>query len=624
MPPQGLKMFKQLNRSIVFRVGLLMFAISLLAVVSMASSVVISDSAETDAYAVNLSGTLRMQSYQLLLSLMRTDLSPAERESRLTQQVQQFDRTLQLPTLQRPALAERRSEHFRLYESILARWQDSIKADMLATLHSPDKLATLINEVDQLVQSIDQLVRVHQQHAEQNVAAIRLIQGLALLITALLMILAMFTISRHIRQPLAQLTQIARQIGRGDFTGRAPDHGHDELALLGHTLNHMSDALSRSHAQLEKKVQEKTLRLQQSNQSIELLFHISNSLQDSLSHPSDFAPLLKRLANITGLSDLDLCVMTASGSTPYEHLMTRDKILPSRCVEQDCSGCVDNTPPCDNKLTFPLSRSNNNYGVLVCQLQPGQKLETWQMRLLKSVAEQFAVSLSLRDQQEQSRRLVLMHERTVIARELHDSLAQALSYLKIQVARLEKLLKMPDGATKAEPVIDELKTGLSSAYRELRELLTTFRLKMDGQSLHAAMAQSLQQLQERSEQIRFKLEFEVENLPFSPNEEIHLLQITREAAQNALHHSCGDEVVVSLRRDQHNPSLLRLSIRDNGVGIEEDPGKLNHYGLAIMRERSRNLGGELSVCRHAEGGTLVSFEFEPEYFSQRKDEVIGF
>ena len=54
-------------------------------------------------------------------------------------------------------------------------------------------------------------------------------------------------------------------------------------------------------------------------------------------------------------------------------------------------------------------------------------------------------------------------------------------------------------------------------------------------------------------------------------------------------------------------------ISDNGVGIPQDPTKLNHYGLAIMQERSRNLGGEISITPGSEGGTLVSFSFEPEY-----------
>ena len=56
-----------------------------------------------------------------------------------------------------------------------------------------------------------------------------------------------------------------------------------------------------------------------------------------------------------------------------------------------------------------------------------------------------------------------------------------------------------------------------------------------------------------------------------------------------------------------------LTVKDNGIGIPEDPNKLNHYGLAIMKERSRNLDGDLSVKRNDERGTMVMFSFVPEY-----------
>ncbi|MDF2177407.1 histidine kinase [Aliiglaciecola sp. CAU 1673] len=611
-------MFSRFNRSIVFRIGLMMFAISLLAVVSMTSALFISDRAESDAYAINLSGSLRMLSYQMVNTLQRTDIPDSDKRQLLESLMLEFEKKLNLPLIRRTTADHPGSEAHGLYQTVLDNWQQQIKPVIWQGLTASGNVAALQTQIDRQVRDVDTLVRYYQRHAEDNVAAIRLIISIALLLTAVLTIVALFTVNQHIKQPLAQLTQIALQIGRGDFTGRADEGGKDELALLGHTLNRMSDALSKSHAHMEQKVREKTAKLNQSNQSIELLYNISKSLQDTDSGPQDFEPMLQSLAHITGIRDLDLCVMTASGNKPYEHLMTCDKVLPSQCLETDCSGCVDGDTRQGNKLSFPLTRGDLNFGVLTCQLAPGQPLLEWQQRLFNSVAEQIAVSLSLREQQEQSRRLALMHERTVIARELHDSLAQALSYLKIQVARLQKLLDNSEQEAKVAPIIDELKTGLNSAYRELRELLTTFRLKMDGQGLHSAMQSSLNQLQSRTEQMRFHLEFKVENLPFSPNEEIHLLQITREAAQNALHHSQANSVTVRLAPDLQHPQRLQLSIRDNGIGIGKDPGKLNHYGLAIMQERSRNLGGALKVTPHPEGGTLVSFDFEPEYYRQRK------
>src|SRR5690606_27742721 len=117
----------------------------------------------------------------------------------------------------------------------------------------------------------------------------------------------------------------------------------------------------------------------------------------------------------------------------------------------------------------------------------------------------------------------LVHERTVIARELHDSLAQALSYLKIQVARLNRALAKDDKET-LQDVSTELQEGLSSAYRQLRELLTTFRLKVDGPGLLSTLQTSVKQLSEQSE-MHISLDYTLSNLPLTPNEEIHLLQI---------------------------------------------------------------------------------------------------
>jgi two-component system nitrate/nitrite sensor histidine kinase NarX len=248
----------------------------------------------------------------------------------------------------------------------------------------------------------------------------------------------------------------------------------------------------------------------------------------------------------------------------------------------------------------------------VCNPQPDQQLEDWQHQLFVAVADQVATGLSMREQQEQNRRIALMTDRNVIARELHDSLAQALSYLKIQVTRLQKLQDKNAAREQLDEVVAELKGGLSSAYRELRELLTTFRLKIDAQSLKASFEQTIAHFQGRSEHFSFKLDFNADNIPFSPQEEIHLLQIAREAMQNAFYHSKGNQIDIALNLTDEQ--LISLHISDNGVGIGDDPNKLNHYGLAIMQERSRSLDAKLSISANPDGqGTRVSLIFKPDY-----------
>src|SRR5690606_30251419 len=144
--------------------------------------------------------------------------------------------------------------------------------------------------------------------------------------------------------------------------------------------------------------------------------------------------------------------------------------------------------------------------------------------------------------------------------------------------------------------------------------LTTFRLKVDGPGLLGALQTSVKQLSEQTD-LDVQLDYQLENLPLTPNEEIHLLQIVREAAQNAIHHSGGSLVAIQLRQDERK--WVKVSIEDNGVGIPDTPEKLNHYGLAIMQERSKNLGGEVDIRRRPDGGTGVHFAFMPDCLKQK-------
>ncbi|MEC8373897.1 MAG: ATP-binding protein, partial [Pseudomonadota bacterium] len=367
-------------------------------------------------------------------------------------------------------------------------------------------------------------------------------------------------------------------------------------------------------SQLEEQIKRKTRKLTRSNQSLELLFQVSRRLNEVEPGSVDFQPLLNKLADVTGVKDLDLCIMTAQGTGPYEHLMSSEKTIPDKCQQQLCHDCTEHDslfPPVNGQMKYQLNIGDQHYGVLVVSLDEGSILEDWQHQLFEAIAEQVANGLSMKHQNEQRRRIALMNERTVIARELHDSLAQALSYLKIQVTRLQRLQQKESAQEQIDQVIDELKNGLGAAYSELRELLTTFRLKLDGQGIKAALEQTISQLQNRSDDFSFTLNYHVSNVPFTPQEEIHLLQIAREATQNAFYHSQGSNIEIGIT--SNSLSEVILTVKDNGIGIPEDPNKLNHYGLAIMKERSRNLDGELSVKRNDERGTTVMFSFIPEY-----------
>ena len=137
--------------------------------------------------------------------------------------------------------------------------------------------------------------------------------------------------------------------------------------------------------------------------------------------------------------------------------------------------------------------------MLLVTHRQGDAFQDWQTQVLETLGKHIGISIGVARRVTQRRRLALLDERSVIARELHDSLAQSLSYLKIQVTRLYLLRENNAAAGQLDEVMSELKEGLDAAYRQLRELLTTFRLQMDGRGLAVALSETVSEFNTRGE-----------------------------------------------------------------------------------------------------------------------------
>lgn len=207
-------------------------------------------------------------------------------------------------------------------------------------------------------------------------------------------------------------------------------------------------------------------------------------------------------------------------------------------------------------------------------------------------------------------RLKLRHaqseERAAIARELHDSLAQSLSYLKIQASLLQSMLQGEDRANARAPEVDatlaELRNTLNVAYRQLRELITTFRLTMGGKTFAQALEDSIEEFERRSS-IAFDLDNRLPAGELSVGEEMQLLHIVREALANVVRHSHASYCSVGVRLGEDGG--VNLTVDDNGTGVVTDQGPERHHGLIIMQERAHTLGGTLSIDARSGGGTRV-------------------
>ena len=129
--------------------------------------------------------------------------------------------------------------------------------------------------------------------------------------------------------------------------------------------------------------------------------------------------------------------------------------------------------------------------------------------------------------------------------------------------------------------------ALNDAYRQLRELLTTFRLTLQQADLPSALREMLDTLQ-KSNQRQTDPRLPSANPALDAQMQVHLLQIIREAVLNAMKHANASEIAVScVTAPDGNHTVY---IRDSRIGIGEPKEPEGHYGLNIMRERVEQLG----------------------------------
>ncbi len=343
-------------------------------------------------------------------------------------------------------------------------------------------------------------------------------------------------------------------------------------------------------------------------------------LTQLLEDPDSTAPFNLLLADILELSSAEagaIFVTTDTGrqlvllanSDPHERdrwlrfAHCHDLALPARPT--DAPELLDDPEDqASQVLELWLTQGAAGYGLLLLRLaRRRMALASATLEMLRRHADYLASILY----STRCARLKLRHaqseERAAIARELHDSLAQSLSYLKIQASLLQSMLPAAaTDATEVDATLKELRNTLNVAYRQLRELITTFRLTMHGKTFAQALEDSIEEFERRSS-IAFDLDNRLPAGELTVGEEMQLLHIVREALANVVRHSHATYCSVSVRLTEEGG--LHLSVDDNGSGLQSIHDAEQHHGLIIMQERAHSLGGALRVESRESGGTRV-------------------
>lgn len=229
--------------------------------------------------------------------------------------------------------------------------------------------------------------------------------------------------------------------------------------------------------------------------------------------------------------------------------------------------------------------------------QPGEP----QRVALREVVDRLGEVLHAFAEDRHLRRRELRAERGVLARELHDSVAQQLGYLQIRSCRLQTVLDDPQQREAAGVMLDDLRETLQVLHRQVRELISSARLTMDGRTLRQALEASVEEFSRRSGCV-FDLDNRLPASSLPPEGELQVLQIVREALANVVRHSHARQVWIRLHA---RGGGVEVEVRDDGVGLPEQLAESGHFGLHIMRERAAAIGAELCIGAADGGGTRV-------------------
>ena len=443
-------------------------------------------------------------------------------------------------------------------------------------------------------------------------------------------------IRRDLLQPLAQLRVWTERMRAGQLAARIPEPPRGAVRELAHDLNGLGEMVSGLSAQMEARVQKATSRIAQKSRSLEILCDVAATINTS----RDLDQLLKKFLEIVSE------VVEARGA--LVRLLTADgrlRLVASEGIDEELAGRerLITMDACACGRAFS-QRTLQSHGLEVCREHLGRALfagdENMEMvavpltyrgrvlgiynlfldrplplpredlnDLLKNIGRHLGIAIEKVRLDEESKRLGVMEERTLLAHELHDSLAQTLSSLRFQVRTLDETIQAGDRPAVGH-CLGRITNSLDEANRELRELLVQFRAPIDHGGLVTAVEKVVEGFAHDSGvDIFFQQEWR--RAPLPAHVEMQILRVVQESLANVRKHGHAHHVRVILRDDEERNTAWVL-IEDDGVGfrqsdIEERP--VEHLGLSIMQDRARRLGGTLKVESEAGEGTRVTLSF---------------
>ena len=608
--------------SLSAKLGAVGSALLLMAFASIGLTLWVTWQLEGGAAAVNEAGRMRMQTWRLAQTLARDD---AQQIAALLTQFEQSVSLLRAGDPARPLLVSHDDKSQQAFAAVRRDWL-VLKARWTARPEPGAELAA--QQADAFVGRIDTFVSAIEQHLARLTAILNAVQFVMVVLTIASAVVLLYSAYLFIFNPLARLQAGLARVESGDLAARVGPGADDEFGALAAGFNRMATTLQGLYHNLESKVQEKTERLEAERARLAALYESAAFVARAETLDALAQGIARQVRQVAGA---DASAVRWSDEANRKYVLLASDCLPQAVIDEelciptgDClcgqpqGGAMTRVIPilpdgpaswlghCAREgfqtvVSVPVRLHERMVGELNLFYREAQQLPDDDRALLETIASHLAGAIEGLRAAALQRETAVAEERGFIARELHDSIAQSLAFLKIQLGLLRNDIKRADAA-RIDKTLGELDAGVHESLGDVRELLMHFRTRTNNEDIAPALKTTLQKFEHQTG-LATHLDIEGDGLPLPADVQVQVLHVVQEALSNVRKHAHAREVWVEV---QQAPQW-RVEVRDDGCGFDPESAGPDetHVGLRIMRERARNIGATVEVASVPGSGTCV-------------------
>ena len=628
-----------IGKRLTFRILLTTLIGLALTLAAIAYTLLLSWQLEGGGAAINEAGSLRMRSYRLAIELEQSIGKP-QAVSRVAQSLAEYDRTLadlQAGDAKRPLFLPVTASIRKQMREVQKDWQQHIRVGAQNVMQETDPvrqqavLAEYVQKLPDFVESINQLVLLVEVELAEKTTWLRLCQTALIFMSLAASVALLYLLYLWIVGPVTRMQAGIARMSKDDLSVRLPIETEDEFGVLAQAFNQMADRVQTVHRTLEDRVSEKTAKLQAQNHEISTLYETAGFLARPNAIEELCRGFLQRIMQRIHADGGTVRIL--DNKSDHLHITVHEGISEQMIEEEHCiktNDCLCGAATYSGIVLVRDFRQLNQQRRYRCQEEGFFSLAAFQIlareqvigsfslhfanervisgeerRLLETLGKNLGSAIENQRLIAKEKEFAVSQERNLLAQGLHDSIAQGLNFLNLQVQMLEDSLRRND-VEEIKDIAPLLRAGVEESYEDVRELLLNFRTRLQDSNLESEMRNVVNKFQ-RQTGVHGEIQLAGSGAPLAPEQQLQVLFILQEALSNVRKHAHASnvKVVVANERD------FSLTVTDDGAGFNLDRVHEKgdaHVGLRIMQERAERLSASFGIHSQPGAGTTITLQ----------------